>query len=289
MDIKPLAAHFGPAVARMRSLLLPAGLSLLLVACNNGNNSAGSVTTLDDDTGQITLELFDGAKAIRNLNPDNLFALITVDGTETRYQQGDTINLSFPIQNGDEFNLKVEWYEEFAGIDLLLGRYTFSDIITSNTNIEIRSSDYTTSGADFDFDSDGLSNLAERLQDSDPLVRDEPPANESFVSVSLAPVAPSSSRNVFALLRVNDQEIRLNQNFTITDVYTVQNNVEFTLEVEWFERFANTDLLLARYNFTQVISQNVTIEARESDYTTQGETGGEFDIDGDAQSNLQER
>ena len=68
--------------------------------------------------------------------------------------------------------LTVEWYENFQDERLLLASQTTTFSTADATASVTLDGSYTTTGTGYDFDSDGVSNLAERNTDTNPLVAD---------------------------------------------------------------------------------------------------------------------
>jgi len=279
-----------------------------LSAC--GNSSNPFATQIDPDTppstdpvtnpisgpgvgqgganGQLSLSLFNSANAIQRLDRDNIFALITINGTQTRYDQSDGIELSFNVQNGQRLQLLVEWFERFNDTDLLLGRYTFEQIITADTAISIRDDQYITKGQngdEFDVDDDGRSNLEERIDDTNPLSADPAPSDTSIVSTTVQPVTAVNLGNVFALVRSADGVSRFDQSTEFSLDFNVQNGQNLALDVAWFTNVRSQDLLLGSFRFDETIIANRNLLIQSTDYTTQGDA---YDADSDGFSNLEE-
>lgn len=152
----------------IRSIALVGAISTLSACSDQPSTNANTASS----SGEVSLSLFSGAYAIRALNLDNIFANVSINGDVTRLDTSEDIPLSIEVDDNDTLTLIVEWYESFSGEELLLGTYTFSEIITANRTLEIEDDDYVTfiqQGDSLDVDNDGFSNLEERVNDSNPL------------------------------------------------------------------------------------------------------------------------
>jgi len=213
---------------------------------------------------------------------------VNVNGQPTRFDQSDTITVNYTVANDQDFELQVEWYEDFQGTELLLGRYNLSQSISADTTINVVETDYTTrgqKGGEFDVDDDDVSNLQERLQNTDPLVGNMPPADESTINIILEPVTAADVGALFALVSTNGMQTRYDQNTPIEQSSTLTSGSRFALSVQWFTTFNGVDLLLGSFLFDNSIDNDQDLTVQSTDYTT---TGEDFDQDDDGFSNLQE-
>jgi formylglycine-generating enzyme required for sulfatase activity len=138
-------------------------VALLLVA---GCNGAGE-TSLQMDTPSVV-------RQIAAYDPDNLYVLVTVNGGAPQRFTGEAGNWSVDIvdiRRGEPNDVEVSWYELYEGRNLLLARQSQRFIIGSETRQLDMETIYSSTGNDFDCDADGVSNLEERAQDTDPCLR----------------------------------------------------------------------------------------------------------------------
>ena len=135
-------------------------------------------------SGSLSLSVPEQLAAVRALNLDALYAEVTINGDTQRYDQATPIAVSITLAQGDMLNLTVNWYEtQQDSTPLPLTTWSLSRQITGDVSIVSDASDYTSTGAAFDFDEDGYSNLEERRADSDPLIAGSTPENRPDVRI----------------------------------------------------------------------------------------------------------
>jgi len=158
--------------------------------------------------------LLDRAVDQTQLNPR-----VTINGNSVNMiQQGGSPIYRGIVQvpEGEDVRLSVEWIEFFSGRELLLGilNRTYENV-TSDTNVVLFEDDYETDNVvlfpRLDDDNDRVSNLAERIENSDPLSPLDPGATraDAFVtqiSPSNAPVIDGSFDLIWGQAQYQDRD-----------------------------------------------------------------------------------
>ncbi len=135
-----------------------------------------------DSTAQVGV---DGSTSIKLLPPEfltikaldftTLEPLVTINGlTVNMSANGEEWTGTTTVPVNDDVTLNVQWMET-EPVELLLAtaRKT-ANAVDRDITLEILDSDYTTEGDAFDADADELSNIAERIQDTDPFDANDP-------------------------------------------------------------------------------------------------------------------
>lgn len=190
-----------------------------LSACSDLNGTIPEQSTGNISDDQVSLSLFPEAYAMRALDLDLIYALVTVNGNQQRFNQSEDITFTIEVTNGVTLAISVEWFEQGTGIngqDLLLGTFSGSQVINVGINIQIDNDDYVTSGTQggiFDVDNDGFSNLDERVNDGDPADPTVTPGNPANVRIKRiaaadAPVIDGLYENAWDNARFDDVQGR---------------------------------------------------------------------------------
>ncbi len=124
----------------------------------------------------LQLPLPDPVRQIANLDSTALSLEVSVNGNAPRVfsSQGstDSWRVSIDVPASRTNTIKVTWIERFEQQRLVLAEQ--SSTLTTSQTAEIFdvNGSYLTTGSGFDYDSDGISNLAERLGTTNPLIAD---------------------------------------------------------------------------------------------------------------------
>ncbi|MGI9296184.1 MAG: sugar-binding protein [Pseudomonadales bacterium] len=106
---------------------------------------------------------------VRDVNADRLTPTVTVNETEIQIVQlsGGQYSGTVRVPEGSNVNIAIDWVEVTVGNrPLLLATYSKQiNSISLNQSIRIRDEDYDTS---MDLDNDGISNLQEQIDNTDP-------------------------------------------------------------------------------------------------------------------------
>ena len=182
---------------RIRSLLLLTSLAVVASSCSSSLDNSGQTDPNDSATtvvaSDVSLPLPAGVSGMRSVDLDSLYAIVTVTGLDPLiFRQSQPVEVSFRVARGNVFTANIRWFEELANEDdLLLAATTVRQVVTDSVNLNLESDGYTTEGTNFDRDSDGFSNLAERQAGTDPTGSDDSP--NSIVDVRLNRVDPSQA------------------------------------------------------------------------------------------------
>lgn len=142
--------------------------TLLLAACESGDSgdSAATASTMALAVPPVL--------DVRAVNPDNLAPRVLVNGqgidaTEINGQW----EASLVVEPGSDLNIEIIWIERVDFRELRLADVQASVAsVDRNQVIRVSTDDYETDRYDADFD--GISNLAERIGDSDPFDASDP-------------------------------------------------------------------------------------------------------------------
>jgi formylglycine-generating enzyme required for sulfatase activity len=100
---------------------------------------------------------------------ESLYVTVSVNGTDPQRFSG--INWSVKVSGiirGAQNNIDIAWYEQFLDYDLLLARQQQTFFVEDGASQFTVTAPFSSEGGEFDCDSDGVSNLAERLASTDP-------------------------------------------------------------------------------------------------------------------------
>lgn len=153
-------------------------LALMISACSDSSNDrTDSPGMTGSAISSFTVQQPDQFIGVRALDLDALYANVTINGQDKRYDQGTRIITTFPVTFGEMLDVQVQWFETYQNEALLLASWTLSQQVTEDISITVDSADYTSTGNAFDDDSDRYSNLQERRSESDPRNPDDTPIN----------------------------------------------------------------------------------------------------------------
>jgi len=176
--------------ARVRQALCSILLLIGMSACTDN----GSTIVVDaDGNSSLVIEPPGFVVDARAVVPENLSLFVTIDagGGATQVDMapqrpGVIWTGSIRVQKNSNVDLYAEWKETVDGTDLLLARATSRLVnITGRTQFVLEDRSYITTGPGFDADDDGISNLAERKQDSNPFIPEETSPNGVFPDVQI--------------------------------------------------------------------------------------------------------
>jgi len=146
-------------------------LALVMSGCAENQSSID----LNADGGASLTIYVPAVLQTRALDPDQLDPNVTINDVRVPVSKPNTGTFWTGATTAEKFsNVKfnIEWKENLSdGTQLLLARATktHNNIVE---NITFRVEEYITTGNDFDFDGDGISNLEERKRDLNPLIAD---------------------------------------------------------------------------------------------------------------------
>ena len=159
-------------------------VALALSACDG--SSSDTATLVDDGRGSgsgtlslsVPTDLMVRAVDTENLVPRVLINGVAADTVQTEGQWESRVI----VPRGSDVSIEIIWIERFAFRELRLATVEASVIaVNSDRVIQIFTNDYDTDSEDID--RDGISNLAERIGDSDPFDDSDPGSDFAQVDV----------------------------------------------------------------------------------------------------------
>ncbi|MBX2838466.1 MAG: hypothetical protein KTR35_16530, partial [Gammaproteobacteria bacterium] len=180
----------------LSKLLLFASAWLVLTSCDSG------VPSSDSGSNNLTLgtPLFLSVKAV---DEEQLTPELQVNGSPIALTAlgGGQYAGTVQVPEGSDVTIEISWTEMYEGTTpLMLARFTQTiNGINQNLGIRIRDEDYDKS---LDEDSDGISNLQERIDDTDPFDQFDPAdggirVNVPYIDPEIAPVIDGSWETVW--------------------------------------------------------------------------------------------
>lgn len=174
----------------MRSLQVLGTLMVCVFVLSGCAENASTVTF--DENDQMLLEfrppsqITTRAIVVDNLNLDVRINDLPLEMVRT----GDTWSGSRVVPEGSSVNLEISWSElvEQTILPLAVARETIESI-TQNEQFSFVDDNYISEGIDFDADSDLISNLTERRQDTDPYDADDPGSVSEVPATVLIPAS----------------------------------------------------------------------------------------------------
>ncbi len=141
--------------------------ALIAIGALNGCNSEPSVTRFP---------VPEAIRQVRAINANAVSLEISINNGRPQIFRGQGINDSWAVPlnvpASSTNTISVTWVETFEQERLLMASQTSTFTTDTQASTITLSDEYTTTGIGFDFDSDGVSNLVERIGDSNPLVAD---------------------------------------------------------------------------------------------------------------------
>ena len=150
----------------------------------------GGDSRVEISDGGISVELPERLRNISAINTSSLILDVSVnDGAPVRVtnQATDIWQASVVVPIGQANDIKLEWSANVSGQSILLADFS-TQVGPTQDNLSISSSDYQTTGARFNIDNDGFSNLQELAENRNPLDRIDlviPQSNAVFLSPSI--------------------------------------------------------------------------------------------------------
>lgn len=122
-----------------------------------------------DDATNMLLSPPNQIRQIAAYAPENLSVTVQVNGGDVQQFSGGNWSVAVTgIVRGEENTIVVSWHESYLGNDLLLARQQQTFSVNNSASEFTVTSAYDSEGADFDCDNDGISNLVERRESTDP-------------------------------------------------------------------------------------------------------------------------
>lgn len=173
MTGRPLRGAYGRRpIDRVRRSGVPACLLLGVLSLPGCDALEPGESDAEDVGSELILPLPDFPLQSRAIDPDRIdLELLVDDEPVSARRDGETWAASFTVPAGSPVDLSVSWFQEQL---LLASLQRTLPAVTADTSVTIDSSDYVSTGAGYDEDSDGLSNLAEIDAGSDPRDPDDP-------------------------------------------------------------------------------------------------------------------
>ena len=157
---------------------LPLAITTLAVAISltgcGGQQSAATA----DQVAALAVSVPARIRQTDAVNLSQLSALLTVNNRTPEYltQAADgTWSTTVMVPANARSTVTVEWFENYEGASLRLAEQTQTTYVGATAEMLNLGSAYTTQGVAFDQDSDGFSNLDERVLGTDPLVNSDRP------------------------------------------------------------------------------------------------------------------
>ena len=166
-----------------RYLRLCCSLTLLpaLISCNESSSGAAdNLTNMNLPVPELVSRVID---------PSNQIVVATINGVELEMENlGDIYVGSTIVQVGLIPVIAVTWYDNSDRVKLPIAVYSYSpeSPILEDLNLQIGEDDYRQDGLDLDADADGVANLVELREDSDPFDINSP-ENSVQLNITLAP------------------------------------------------------------------------------------------------------
>ena len=252
-----------------------------LSACSNDNQKQ------DNDSLSIGLQIPNTLLLARAVNVEALTPVIQINGETVEAERtGDTWQVGARIFSAN-LSISVIWNEAFEDQVLPLARWSSQSALNSDQTIQLDSTDYD--HASFDADNDGVSNLEERRDNTDPFVADTttalPSAPETFIDTTIELSAsaksgfkPSIAGDYFTVGIVDNPGIVLFERLGNTQF--VQRTINAELETA---STIGTNPLVARVDANNTIAISSGVVRRDD--TSSSETrifGQSFPADSDA-------
>jgi len=170
---------------------LPA-VPLLVLACDRTGSDA--VSTLEVD-GAMSLKA-PSVLMTRAVDPNNLVPRVTVNGIRQNIER--TTNgwrTALIVPQGQQADIEILWIENIGFRQLRLADYRIVlASVDRDRSIRVFPEDYRTDGVGLDFDIDGVSNLSERIADTDPFDSQDP--GPDFAQVFLPFIDPDEAPDI---------------------------------------------------------------------------------------------
>jgi len=258
----------------------------LLISCGSNNS------TVADDGSNVVMRPPAEILRLRAVDTSNLSLEVLVDGNPVVMAEaadGSQWSGTIDLLPNVFYNVRITWIETFNGQALLLSRaFTRTQIESGEANprIEIARSEF--SGAAFDFDSDGRSNIDERTAGSDPTDPLSPEAPPQFVDVNLQLNIPSSfqaasvdSSDFVMRAFINNQSVDLIRNDLVwSGVSRLIENSDANIDARLYRDNSETvrigDVLLTRNIGTGGL---VVISDTDFNYQIDSDGDGLFNLD----------
>lgn len=245
-----------------------------------------SETDTPASASSVALSTPERIRQARAIDPQQLSVELRVNGQSyaaNRQADGSYV-AAVTVPANSNSNVSVVWTELFEGTRLKLAEQTVS-VAVDNTDMTINlGDDYVTTGSGFDTDADGFSNLAERVEGTNPLSASERPDSAALqLSVALPDEAIDLAAEVNLTATVNGEAVVLQRVTPGVATATVDNLAADTRVTVAVQMTSNgLTLGTAEQSATLQRGDGNTVTIVQSDFNTS------FDADNDGLSNLRE-
>ncbi len=165
--------------------------AIALCACDSSPRDTATLDVNEEGDGTLSLSV-PPALQVRAVDPDTLVPLVTINNDEATVaaRMDGLWESRVVVPRGSDVVVNIRWVERTEGADLLLADANASIVsVDRNRTIQIFTDGYETDN--FDFDNDGISNLAELIGDSDPRNFNDP--GSDFAAVDIPFIDPASA------------------------------------------------------------------------------------------------
>ncbi|MBX2884412.1 MAG: hypothetical protein KTR32_30950 [Granulosicoccus sp.] len=198
--------------------LISALLTSTLCLCSCDSESDRPLISTSQ-SGDLNLQIPEPLKRMRAVDLSELYAIINIDDDPAlTWTEASSPAYDIDVPKGGSLSVSITWYESLTDIELPLAAYTNEWVINSNTTLTVRAEDYTTTGPEFDLDSDNFSNLQERTAGSAP--DNELSTPEILPTVRIPSMDPIYARPVID--GVYDRGGTWQENAVFADIYDKQ-------------------------------------------------------------------
>lgn len=196
-------------------------VSALLISCESANDVM--ISTTGDGAAEVDLTPPEFIAQARAVDPDSLVLEVTINGSAaelTRNAAGQYVGIVM-VPSNSNVEIRVRWLQRDSGqtdLDLAVAETTLLVSASQSTAaIDFGDEDYNRS---FDYDQDGVSNLAELNAATNPRVFDDPVDPVVEVTLNLRFAMPEilqgvddeTRESVFAVAQVNERNVALSRN-----------------------------------------------------------------------------
>lgn len=243
----------------------------------------------ETDPGVVKFAIPESIRTVSAVDLNAVQAIATVNNEETSLtRNGNQFQTTISVEVNSQVTVSLLFRETLPDgtvIDLAMHPAVTRIITTSDQRLEFFESGYQT---DFDFDGDGISNIAERELNTDPLTPSNLPLTRTIdVSFNLPGIIlePQITQAITTFSGAPRAVRRDGNFFQITGTASTGNNVIIKVILRQLQQFdgINQTIVIADASRSVPIGiDNMDIQLEDSDFNF------DIDSDGDGRNNLQE-